>query len=99
LCEPDPRSLHDALPILERGEPPVAAQPEVLVPGPADAAAAVAQLPGRGGQGLVVGGQGTALTAGEVLRPLERPGAVGAEGAHRPDRKSTRLNSSHVKIS
>src|SRR5690554_7054930 len=50
----------------------------------------------RGG-GVLAGDQATvaAGVGGEVVRP----GVVTAGGRLRPDRKSTRLNSSHVRIS
>src|SRR5690606_41864993 len=88
---PSPLSLHDALPISARRRRRGLRLAAVLGRGLA------ARGPGGGGHPPgSEAGQGAGAGTGRGDRPDGRPAAVRVAGG---DRKSTRLNSSHVKIS
>src|SRR5690606_40762904 len=92
-------SLHDALPILwhRRGDPAGAAGALSLAELPSGAGQRrdpPAVAAGQGAADLAPGAAATRIAAGPGLRP-----AAALSRRRRRDRKSTRLNSSHVKIS
>src|SRR5690606_41605218 len=94
--ESSPLALHDALPISADAGAPARQARGAAVPARAGA-------PGPGGRCRLVAGPGSAGAGGKRRRG-GRPGlAAGGprrgDGLLLVDRKSTRLNSSHVKIS